>query len=254
MGPCTALPMSAALCICLSMLLTWAAGVTAAQTVSSEAFSTLLKDQQAAAIESHTATDLHSRECAVKPPNATLLAQAQVQTAQKAEQLKNDVRTESSALILINVYAHVISQGPALTGMCIAILLLATPNAFGSYDSAAGVCYRCHVYCRWQRARLLGQSASDDLEQSLCCHGVPSAQLNCIRVSMPALPARRAGCLMLRAATLTSLPVVQFALVNVSRTINAAWYNMAPQTSTEITAKTQLRSGNNRGTPMLPAA
>ena len=39
----------------------------------------------------------------------------------------------------------------------------------------------------------------------------------------------------------------QFALVNISRTINADWYHMAPSSATEVTAKSTLRRGNYRG-------
>ena len=43
------------------------------------------------------------------------------------------------------------------------------------------------------------------------------------------------------------MPSMQFALVNISRTINAQWYGMAPLSSAEATAKAQQRKGNYRG-------
>lgn len=87
----------------------------AAQGDPNSAFRSLLQAQQTAAIESYAARDQHSRACGISPPNATQLAAAQTEIAQKAEDLRQQVRSEASALISINVYAHVISEGPALT-------------------------------------------------------------------------------------------------------------------------------------------
>ncbi len=39
----------------------------------------------------------------------------------------------------------------------------------------------------------------------------------------------------------------QFALVNISRTVNPTWYSMAPQSTDELAAKTLLYTGNMRG-------
>jgi hypothetical protein len=44
-----------------------------------------------------------------------------------------------------------------------------------------------------------------------------------------------------------TLAVSQFDLVNISRTVNADWYGMAPQSPEELAAKTLLHSGNMRG-------
>ena len=86
-----------------------------AQEAAAASFHSLLQAQQAADIESYASQDRHGRACGVSPPNATQLAAAQAETNQKAADLSQQTHTESSALISINVYFHVISAGPALT-------------------------------------------------------------------------------------------------------------------------------------------
>lgn len=90
-------------------------GSAASQALHTDSFGSLLHAQQTAAIESYAIRDQHSRACGVSPPNSTQLARAQAETLRKAADLKKQIHTESSALISINVYAHVISAGPGLT-------------------------------------------------------------------------------------------------------------------------------------------
>lgn len=90
-------------------------GSVTAQPPATASFGSLLHAQQTAAIESYAIRDQHSRACGVSPPNSTQLETAQSEIRQKALDLKQETHTEASALISINVYAHVISEGPDLT-------------------------------------------------------------------------------------------------------------------------------------------
>lgn len=89
---------------------------SAAQLAGSDAsFSSLLHDQQAAAIESYSAKDTFSRGCGVRPPDPAQLQAAQTKTSLKKQELAGSTAIEASALIAINVYMHIVSGGPAVT-------------------------------------------------------------------------------------------------------------------------------------------
>ena len=124
----------------------------AAQAIAAPSFSTQLNDQQAAAIESHTAKDLHRRECGIHSPNQTLLIAAQAATNKKATQLAQETHTESSALININVYVHVVSQGPALTdGNVPDSWVLAQMTTMNKAYVATGFQVRSSDFCTQQK-------------------------------------------------------------------------------------------------------
>ena len=143
-------------------------------------------------------------------------------TKAKAAELANQTAIESSALVTINVYFHVISTGP---------------------DLADG-----NVPDQWVVAQINTMNKAYVATGFQACLWLSIHRVMCTRASSWHHQMLRISCASeQRSAPTVAATVPQFALVNISRTVNADWYGMAPQSPEEVAAKALLHRGNMRG-------
>ena len=145
----------------------------------------------------------------------------------------------ASPQVTINVYVHVISTGPNLgDGNVPDQWVAAQINTMNKAYIATGFQVRGSGSCR-----PLSPSTS-----VVFLPPVPAGARSVHTIAAPAASTMIEKVLNKHQAWNQAACVPsQFALVNISRTVNPTWYNMAPQSSDELAAKTLLHTGNMRG-------